>query len=276
MRLGIAVVSRHVSLDDPRSIVQQLVDLALDVEKLGFSGLWVTDTVGRGIRSMDPLTVLAALSSATKTIELGASVVQLPLRPPVELAHRVQTLNLLCGGRLRLGIGAGSTRADFEALNLDFDTRFETLPTYLDMMQRTWRGEAVYGHPISVWPGTEGGPPVYLGAWRSERWINLAAHQCQGWMASGNHVGLDDIERGVTMFRKAGGQRAILTSIHTDVRPEGQRGPIGNPALFNLHCSPAEARDRLKRLEDAGFDDAVMYPPADDPDQLEAIRALAP
>jgi alkanesulfonate monooxygenase SsuD/methylene tetrahydromethanopterin reductase-like flavin-dependent oxidoreductase (luciferase family) len=274
MRLGIAVVSRHVSLDDPRPVVQQLVDLAHHVERLGFSGLWVTDTVGRGSRSLDPLTLLAALSSATKTIELGAAVVQIPLREPVELAHRVQTLNLLSSGRLRLGIGAGSTRTDFEALNLDFDRRFNALPEHLDMMQRTWRGEAVYGHPISIWPGTEGGPPVYLGAWRSERWINLAAKKCQGWMASGNHTGWDDLMTGVSMFRTAGGQRAILTSIHADVRPEDQRVLLQTPALFNLHCSPAEARDRLKRLEDAGFDDAVMYPPADDPAQLEAIRAL--
>jgi alkanesulfonate monooxygenase SsuD/methylene tetrahydromethanopterin reductase-like flavin-dependent oxidoreductase (luciferase family) len=274
MRLGIALVSRHVSLDDPRPVVQQLVDLAQNIERLGFAGLWVTDTVGRGNRSLDPLMVLAALSSTTTTIELGVGIVQLPLREPVELAHRVQTLNLFSGGRLRLGIGAGSTRTDFEALNRDFDRRFETLPEYLDMMQRTWRGEAVYRHPITVWPGTEGGPPVYLGAWRSERWINLAATRCQGWMASGNHTGWDDLMTGVTMFRKAGGQRAILTSIHTDVRPEDKRGKITTPALFNLHCSPAEARDRLKRLEDAGFDDAVMYPPTDDPAQLEAIRDL--
>jgi alkanesulfonate monooxygenase SsuD/methylene tetrahydromethanopterin reductase-like flavin-dependent oxidoreductase (luciferase family) len=274
MRLGIALVSRHVSLTEPRPVVEQLVDLVQGIENLGFSGVWVTDTVGRGSRSMDPLTVLAALSSATKTIELGVGILQLPLRAPVELAHRVQTLNLLSGGRLRLGIGAGSTRDDFETLNLDFDKRFETLPTYLDMMQRTWRGEAVYGHPISAWPGTEGGPPVYLGAWRSERWINLAAANCQGWMASGNHTAWEDLMTGVTMFRKAGGQRAILTSIHADVRPEDQRVLIHTPALFNLHCSPAEARERLKRLEDAGFDDAVMYPPTDDPAQLEALRAL--
>ena len=274
MRLGIALVLRHVSLTDPRPVVEQLVDLVQGIEKLGFSGVWVTDTVGRGSRSMDPLTVLAALSSATKTVELGVGILQLPLRAPVELAHRVQTLNLLSGGRLRLGIGAGSTRDDFETLNLDFDKRFETLPTYLDLMQRTWRGEAVYGHPISAWPGTEGGPPVYLGAWRSERWINLAAANCQGWMASGNHTAWEDLMTGVTMFRKAGGQRAILTSIHADVRPEDQRVLIHTPALFNLHCSPAEARERLKRLEDAGFDDAVMYPPTDDPSQLEALRNL--
>src|SRR5215212_6883841 len=106
MRLGIALVSRHVSLTDPRPVVEQLVDLVQNIEKLGFSGVWVTDTVGRGSRSMDPLTVLAALSSATKTLELGVGVLQIPLREPVELAHRVQTVNLLSDGRLRLGIGA--------------------------------------------------------------------------------------------------------------------------------------------------------------------------
>ena len=74
------------------------------------------------------------------------------------------------------------------------------------------------------------------------------------------------------MFRKAGGQRAMVTSIHTDLRPRAERGPIGTPALFNLHCSPVEAENGLRRLEDAGFDDAVMHPPADDPAQLEAIR----
>jgi alkanesulfonate monooxygenase SsuD/methylene tetrahydromethanopterin reductase-like flavin-dependent oxidoreductase (luciferase family) len=203
-------------------------------------------------------------------------VVQLPLRAPVGLAHRVQAVNVLSGGRLRLGVGAGSTRDDFEALNADWGGRFRALPEHLDVMQRIWRGEGVYGPPISAWPGTEGGPPVYLGAWRSERWINLAAQHCQGWMASGNHVGLEDIEKGVQMFRAAGGQRALVTSIHTDVRPEATRGKLTTPALFNLHCSPSEARDRLKHLEDIGFDDAVMYPPSDDPSQLEAIRGLVP
>jgi alkanesulfonate monooxygenase SsuD/methylene tetrahydromethanopterin reductase-like flavin-dependent oxidoreductase (luciferase family) len=274
MRLGIALLSRNLSGADSRSPLERLVDLVQYVEKLGFSGVWVTDSLGRGSPTTDPLTVLAALSSVTKSIELGVGVLQLPLRYPVELAHRVQSLNLLSGGRLRLGVGAGSTRADFEALNVSYENRFETLPEHLDVMQRIWRGESVYGPPISVWPGTEGGPPVFLGAWRSERWINLAATRCQGWIASGNHGGWDDMGIGIRMFREAGGHRAIITSIHTDLRPADQRGPIGTPALINLHCSQDEARNRLRRLEDLGFDDAVLYCPAGDPAQLETIRGL--
>ena len=274
MRLGIVAIPRRLSETDMRPIIDQLVDVAQNVEKLGFHGLWVTDAFGRGWPTLDPLVLLGALCPVTKTIELGTCVVQIPLRHPVEHAHRVQTVNLLSGGRLRFGVGSGSTKHDFDAVEADYDKRFKTLPAYLDVMQRTWKGEGVYGPAISVWPGTEGGPPVMLGAWRSPRWINLAAHHCQGWIASGIHGSWEDLEIGKKMYREAGGQRAIVANIFTDLRPEGQRGPTNDHAKINLYCSPAEARDRLKRLEDLGFDDALLVCPDSDPAQLEAMRGL--
>ena len=78
------------------------------------------------------------------------------------------------------------------------------------------------------------------------------------------------------MYRAAGGRRAIVTSIHVDLRPEGLRGDMGSLAKVNLYCNAVEARDRLKRLEDAGFDDAILYCPEGDLSQLQDIRALMP
>ena len=274
MRLGIVAIPRRLSETDARPIIEQLVDVAQNVEKLGYHGLWVTDAFARGWATLDPLVLLGALSPVTKTIELGTCVVQIPLRHPVEHAHRVQTLHLLSGGRLRFGVGSGSTKHDFDAVEADYEKRFKTLPAYLDVMQRTWKGEGVYGPAISVWPGTEGGPPVMLGAWRSPRWINLAAHHCQGWIASGIHGSWEDLEIGIKMYREAGGQRAIVANIFTDLRPEGQRGPTHDHAKINLYCTPAEAREKLKRLEDLGFDDALLVCPDSDPEQLEAMRGL--
>ena len=274
MRLGIVAIPRRLSETDARPIIDQLVDVAQNVEKLGYHGLWVTDAFARGWATLDPLVLLGALSPVTKTIELGTCVVQIPLRHPVEHAHRVQTLHLLSGGRLRFGVGSGSTKHDFDAVEADYEKRFKTLPAYLDVMQRTWKGEGVYGPAISVWPGTEGGPPVMLGAWRSPRWINLAAHHCQGWIASGIHGSWEDLEIGIKMYREAGGQRAIVANIFTDLRPEGQRGPTHDHAKINLYCTPAEAREKLKRLEDLGFDDALLVCPDGDPAQLEAMRGL--
>ena len=176
--------------------------MARRVEELGFAGIWVTDAFGRGRPTIDPLVLLGRPVRRDRKIELGTCVVQIPLRHPVEHAHRVQSLNLLSQGRLRFGVGSGSTQADFDAVDADYARRFKTLPTYLETMRRTWNGETA----ISVWPGTEGGPPVLLGAWRSARWIDLAAHHCQGWIASGIHTSWEDLEIGLAHVSRGGRQ----------------------------------------------------------------------
>ncbi|MBV9252130.1 MAG: LLM class flavin-dependent oxidoreductase [Acetobacteraceae bacterium] len=273
MRLGIVTIPRHLSDDGP--IVDQVVALARNVEALRFHGIWVTDAFGRGFPTLDPLILLGAMAAETKTIELGTCVVQVPLRHPVEHAHRVQTLNLLSRGRLRFGVGSGSTRDDFDAVQADFGGRFKTLPAYLEIMRRCWAGEAVFGPPLSLWPGTEGGPPVLLGAWRSERWIKLAATSCQGWIASGIYGSWEDLEQGIRMYRTAGGTRVLLANIFTDLRPDPGPLLLRHTPKISLLCPPAEARDRLRRLEQLGVDDALLVCPSGDPAQLEAIRGLA-
>jgi alkanesulfonate monooxygenase SsuD/methylene tetrahydromethanopterin reductase-like flavin-dependent oxidoreductase (luciferase family) len=61
---------------------------------------------------------VSVAATATRRIEVGTCVLQVPLRRPVELAHRVLTAHLVCQGRLSLGVGAGST-GDFEAIGVD-------------------------------------------------------------------------------------------------------------------------------------------------------------
>ncbi len=90
--------------------------------------------MGRGRPTLDPLVELAVLAAVTERVELGIGVLQLSLRHPVELAHRVQSVQALSGGRLRLGVGSGSTRADFELLGLDYDHRFRAMRIALETM----------------------------------------------------------------------------------------------------------------------------------------------
>src|SRR6202161_3844665 len=108
-------------------------------------------------------------------------------------------------------------------------------------MRRVWAGQPVYGPALSVWPGTEGGPPVLLGAWRSARWINLSARVLQGWMASGIHTSWEDLAIGLKMFREAGGKRAVLANIFTDSRDPPAALPISHVPKISLACSPREA-----------------------------------
>src|SRR6266404_6295704 len=170
MRLSVVTFMRPEGEPRGRSL-HRIVEYARQIERRGFPGIWVTDSVGRGRPTLDPLVVLGALSVATPRVELGTAVLQVSLRHPIELAHRVQSVQALSGGRLRLGVGSGSTRADFELLGADYDQRFRTLMSSLDIMRHAWRGAPVNGGTLSPWPGCEAGPPVLLGAWRNPRWI---------------------------------------------------------------------------------------------------------
>ena len=272
MRIGIVTIP-SAAATGPR-VMEHVSAIARQVEALDFHGLWVTDAFARGKPTLDPLILLGGLAARTARIELGTCVVQVPLRHPVEHAHRVQTLNALSGGRLRFGVGSGSTRHDFDAVQVDYDARFKTLTKYLEVMRRVWAGEPVYGPALSVWPGTEGGPPVLLGAWRSERWINLAAKVLQGWIASGIHTSWEDLAIGLKMFRDAGGARAVVANIFVDFRDHPADLPFGHVPKISLLCSPSAASDRLRRLEDLGIDDALLVVPSGDPTQLETIARL--
>jgi alkanesulfonate monooxygenase SsuD/methylene tetrahydromethanopterin reductase-like flavin-dependent oxidoreductase (luciferase family) len=86
---------------EPRAtLVSRIADYARRIEAAGFAGIWVGDSLGR---TLDPLIELAALAAVTERVELGVGVLQVPLRQPVELAHRVQSVQALSGGRLRFG-----------------------------------------------------------------------------------------------------------------------------------------------------------------------------
>src|ERR1700739_357916 len=257
MRLSI-VTFLHPATEPRDRPLGRVVDYVRRIEKSGFPGIWVTDSLGRGRPTLDPLVVLGMLSAATQRVELGTAVLQVSLRNPIELAHRVQSVQALSGGRLRLGVGSGSTRADFDLLGADYDHRFRTLMSSLDTMRRALGGEAVNGGALSPWRGCEGGPPVLLGAWRTPRWITYAAKQCAGWIASGLYSSWEDLEAGMRLYRDAGGRNAVLANVLVDLRNKPEPGSLGERANISLVCPPDEARVRLKRIHQLGFDEVLL------------------
>jgi alkanesulfonate monooxygenase SsuD/methylene tetrahydromethanopterin reductase-like flavin-dependent oxidoreductase (luciferase family) len=89
----------------------------------GFESIWTFDAIGRGIALPDPLIALAVAATVTDSVDVGTCILQVPLRRPVELAHRIMTTHLIAGDRLQLGVGAGSTKADFDAVGVPFEER---------------------------------------------------------------------------------------------------------------------------------------------------------
>ena len=118
-------VSTMIRINSQPGLMDRITDYARQVEARGFPGLWIGDSLGRGRPTLDSLQVLTAVAAVTSKIEIGISVLQLPLRNPIELAHRVQSLQAMSNNRLILGVGSGSTRDDFTLLGYDYDHRFQ-------------------------------------------------------------------------------------------------------------------------------------------------------
>ena len=252
--------------------MRRIADYARRIEAAGFPGIWVGDSLGRGRPTLDPLATLASLCSVTERAELGIAVLQVPLRHPVELAHRVQSVQMLSANRLRLGVGSGSTRADFELLGGDYDRRFRTLMSSLDTMRTAWAGGAVNGGALSPWPGCEGGPPILLGAWRSQRWITYAAQRCQGWTPSGRFSSWEDLAAGMRIYREAGGDNAVLANVAIDLAERPESASLAQVANVSLICPPDEARRRLKQVEALGFDEILLVSQTNSLEEVERAR----
>jgi len=272
-RLGIALPAggRHALAPTPHT----LADAARAIEAAGFESAWAFDSIGRGFLLADPLTALAVAATVTRRLELGTGVLQVPLRNPVELAQRVLTTHLVSGKRLLLGVGAGSTAADFAALGLDFTARFSRLNASLSIMRRLWAGESVNGASLgTVWPAALGGPPILIGSWAGSRWIERAAREFDGWIGSGARSSWRALREGMPRFRDFGGKRAVVTNVVVDLdspipSPDGPDDPC------DFKCPRGVARERLHRLRELGFDDVVLVPRRHDAEHLQELRALA-
>src|SRR6266550_5988974 len=95
MRLGF-----YMGYAPPGTNPLELVALAQEAERLGFDSAWAAEAWGT-----DAVTVLSWLGATTSRIALGSAVMQIAARSPAATAMTAATLNLMSGGRFRLGLG---------------------------------------------------------------------------------------------------------------------------------------------------------------------------
>src|SRR5207245_8383244 len=86
----------------PAADVPGLIELA---EQVGFGAFWKGES-----NSTDPMVMLSAVASRTKTIKLGTAIYHIYGRSPVTLGIQAATLQDLSGGRLLLGLGVAAKR----------------------------------------------------------------------------------------------------------------------------------------------------------------------
>jgi probable F420-dependent oxidoreductase len=139
------------------------VAVAQTAERNGFHSIWFPDHVcmpaetnsahianQTGARSYSPrhemldgAVVMGAVASATNTIKLGTSVLVAPYRGPLSDARQFATVDVLSGGRLLLGVGAGWMAEEFDALGVDFVERGKRTVECIEIYKRSWQDDFV-------------------------------------------------------------------------------------------------------------------------------------
>ena len=145
MKIGITVPNNW-GVEDVRDVVA----LGQQAEQLGFDSIWTMDhllNIGFVRDRLDnkpyfhPLGILSFLAARTTTITLGTSVMVLPYHNPFELAKYAATLDQLSRGRFILGVGAGGTREESDALGLDFHRRGAIANEMMQLMRELWSSD---------------------------------------------------------------------------------------------------------------------------------------
>lgn len=109
--------------------------------------------------ALDPLLGLTWAAAATTSIRLATGIVILPQRNPVVLAKQVATLDVLSGGRVIFGIGAGYLEPEFAAVGADFAQRGAVTDDHLEAMQHLWYDEHPEHHgPFTDFAGVDAHP----------------------------------------------------------------------------------------------------------------------
>ena len=119
------------------------LDLARRAEALGYSTLSLPDHFGD---QFAPFAALGAVAATTERIRLSMGVLANDFRHPVVLAKEAATLDVVSGGRLDLGLGAGWMREEYEAAGIPFDPapeRIERLGETVRIVRALLRGERV-------------------------------------------------------------------------------------------------------------------------------------
>jgi probable F420-dependent oxidoreductase len=266
MRLGVTFPQNELS-GDP----QALHRFAVAAEELGYDHVLLYDHVVGGVHGVerqppvpersynekdpfhDPLVAFGYLAAVTRRIELVTGILVLPQRQTVLVARQAADVDLLSGGRLRLGVGIGYNPVEYHALGMEWTTRGRRLDEQIPYLRQLWSGQpiTITGEfdqidRAAVCPAPKRPIPIWLGG-SSEAAFHRAAKLADGFIFG---YGLRD--EAVHAWQRV---QQLLR--------EQDRSPDDFRALFNLLPDETggwldQTIHALPRLRDAGATDVAV------------------
>lgn len=270
-------------------------DIAQTAEDVGFDSIWVADHLLYRIPGIEPFgtwecwTLVSALAAVTTRVEIGTIVSVTPWRNPGLFAKIVDTAEEVSGGRIILGLGAGSHDAEFPAFGFDSwghrVTRFEEELGILKTLLRDGRidheGRFHTLRDAELRPRgpRPNGPPIMVGA-IGPRMLRAAVRHADMWNIPWRHDLADVIsetERGEKACAELGRDPSTLTrsvALQVDLpRPaESSRGDLMDQSRTQaLKGEPAEIAAHLKSYANAGVSHVQLWLDPSTPTALESF-----
>lgn len=297
------VTSFHLSLFpyDRWGGLDAMGEMARLADDLGFGGLGLPDHVAMPVRPgreavsvvwYDPFVLASHLATLTRRLRLVFNVLVVPYRHPVVLAKAVSTLDVVSGGRVTLGVGAGWLKGEFRLLGIPFEERGARTDEALRAMKALWTRDrpefegrtvsfsnlafepkCVQRPHVRLWIGGSGPAPLRRAAELGDGWSPMTGD-------------LSELERGVSWIReraRAVGRDPVALdfafgiAIGRDPQRDRARSHAAGAAQdADVPDSSDAIVDRAGRLREIGFDHIGLSFAWERPvDYLRRLEALA-
>jgi probable F420-dependent oxidoreductase len=199
------IVLPHFGSFAHQEAADRIVAVAETAESLGYSTAWVIDHLvlpakvegGYAFNPLDPflepITVLGALALRTSRIKLGTAVLVLPYRHPIYTAKALATVDVLSGGRLVVGVGAGWMEPEFAALGVPIAERGSRTNETIDVLKALWTEDvpSYNGRHFQFsnikfvpQPVQKPRPPILVGG-MTKGALQRVSRRADGWIAIG-------------------------------------------------------------------------------------------
>ena len=223
---------------------------------------------------LDTWTLLSFVAARTESITLAGNVLNVPMRPAPVLARAAASLDLLSGGRLALGLGAGAFWDAMAAMGVTRRTAGESvdqLGEAIDVIREIWRADERarlrFDGGYYQLKGAKRGPapahdvPIWLGAYKP-RMLRLVGAKADGWLPSLGYL--------------KPGELARCNEIIDDAAVAAGRDPRAIRRLANVSGDSAKSASQwigelVPLLLEQGIGTVIVG--TDDPDELRRFAA---
>lgn len=267
MQFSLELPTRRVEHAEEFVTVDAVAEVTRAASEAGFAAVNVTDHPAPDTRwldngghhALDPFVALAVAATADPSIRLHTNIYVAAYRNPFLGAKQVQSLDVLSGGRVILGVAAGYLKPEFGSLGVDFDQRGALLDDALDVLEETLGGADVTraagryrARGVRFRPVRAGGrPPVWVGGnsaaarRRAARYDGWAPFHTGGFARASRTAAIESIEDLAAAI-------AEVRSLAASADPSRRFDVCWSEALDHDVASADRRCDRVARLADAG------------------------